>query len=114
MKKPNHAEPAGAADVPFEYVFVNADGSVREVNRLERLYLSTRYHGSDGDRPFIKARYREKNGSGTLQGFCLRRRIPRGLPIEADRSEIDEERVRQEIERIRGMGYEVDLGNGTW
>jgi hypothetical protein len=50
----------------FKYVKVNYDGTVQELNEEEKEHVSKEYEPGDGDRPFIKSRYNEKDGWGTL------------------------------------------------
>jgi predicted metal-dependent hydrolase len=63
------------------FVYVNDDGSVRELTPEERDYLNTEFHPNDGNRPYIKDRYRDRTPDGKLSGFLLRKRVPRGIPI---------------------------------
>jgi predicted metal-dependent hydrolase len=63
------------------FVWVNDDGSVRELTPDERDYLNTEFHPNDGARPYIKDRYRDRTPDGRLGGFLLRKRVPRGIPI---------------------------------
>jgi hypothetical protein len=65
----------------FEYVYVEDDGTVREVSEDEQNYLNTHFHPGDGARPYKKMRYNSRNGWGNLSGFIPRRRVPRQLPI---------------------------------
>ena len=60
----------------FPYVYVNQDGSVRELSPNEQQYLSKEYHGADGDRPYIKPKYETTNGWGSLSGYLPRRLVP--------------------------------------
>src|ERR1700742_755303 len=39
------------------YVYVNQDGSVREISVGEQAYLTRRFDPFDGARPYIKSRY---------------------------------------------------------
>ena len=42
----------------FEYIYVNYDGSARELTAPEREYLSTPFAPDDGNRPYIKRAYK--------------------------------------------------------
>ena len=65
----------------FPYVYVNQDGSVRELSPNEQKYLSTDFHGADGGRPYIKPKYETKNAWGSLSGYLERRRVPGRVAI---------------------------------
>ncbi len=93
----------------YNFVYVNEDGSVREVTVLEKLYLQTKYSGGDGDRPYIKSKYSEKDGWGKLSGFCYRTAIPGSREIKRIENTVRKEQIEREITRIRKMGYEIDL-----
>jgi hypothetical protein len=71
--------PAGA----YPYLFVNADGSVRELHPKEREYLETPFHPADGARPYIKESYESKNVSGEITGYLMRSKLPEGTTIHA-------------------------------
>lgn len=64
---------------PYPYVYVQDDGTVRELRPAERVYLETPFLPSDGARPAIKDSYTSKNGWGSQQGFCQRAKIPAGI-----------------------------------
>ncbi len=66
----------------FKYVTVNYDGSVQELNDEEDEYLNTKYEGGDGNRPYIKSRYDQKTANGSLDGYILRRRVPKHIRIQ--------------------------------
>ncbi len=65
----------------FETVYVNQDGSVRELSPQERKYLAEEFHPTDGGRPYIKSSYGSRDGWGSRSGFLARRRVPARLPI---------------------------------
>ncbi len=73
--------PTEALQEPYAYVFVNKDGSVRELRSEERKFLETPFSPFDGGRPYTKDDYESKNGWGEIEGFCLRSKIPGGLLI---------------------------------
>jgi hypothetical protein len=66
----------------FEFVYVNQDGSARELSPGERGYLSTKFSGFDGGRPYIKTRYESRDGWGSQSGFMLRRLVPDRITVE--------------------------------
>jgi hypothetical protein len=65
----------------FQYVYVNQDGSARELTESEREYLDTDFEGGDGGRPYVKFRYESKDGWGSISGFIQRRQVPAKIPI---------------------------------
>ena len=80
--------------VPYPYVCVNEDGTVRELRPTEREYLETAFHPCDGARPFVKQTYYARNGRGDIEGFCPRSAIPDRRTI-ADAPHDDPNPVRQ-------------------
>ncbi len=66
----------------FGFVYVNQDGSARELSANERAYLSTDFAGADGGRPYIKSNYDERDGWGSLSGFLERRSLPDHFKVE--------------------------------
>lgn len=65
-----------------EFVYVNQDGSVRELSRDERDYLSQDFHPADGGRPYVKSSYKSQDGWGSISGFLPRKRVPGGIVVE--------------------------------
>ncbi|WP_417556933.1 hypothetical protein [Mesoflavibacter zeaxanthinifaciens] len=65
----------------FEYVFVEENGTVRELYRHEKSYLKESFLPNDGARPYIKLRYKSKGLDGKINGFILRKRIPKNINI---------------------------------
>ena len=63
------------------FVYINDDGSARELTAGEREYLAAEYRFGDGNAPYIKSSYTERNGWGTLRGFLFRGALPREIPI---------------------------------
>jgi hypothetical protein len=73
----------------FAYVYVNQDGSVRELSPAEQAYVSTEFQFGDGARPYIKGSYESRDGWGSRSGFLLRRRVPKRLVIAAVNPDFD-------------------------
>lgn len=71
-----------ARQVPYPYVWVLADGRVRELSAGEKAFLETPFLPGDGAAPSTKADYQQKNGWGNLAGYCRRSKIPEGIEIE--------------------------------
>jgi hypothetical protein len=65
----------------FKFVYVNQDGSVRELSPEERAYLSKEFPGGDSGRPYVKTSYESRDGWGSRSGFIVRRRVPARLVI---------------------------------
>lgn len=77
-----------ARQKPYPYVWVLADGRVRELSAREKEYLETPFSPGDGAAPSTKADYQQRNGWGDLAGYCRRSKIPEGIDIQdAPRSE---------------------------
>jgi len=72
-----------AAAAPYRYVYVNADGTARELHASERYYLETEFKGGDGDMPYIKASYEERDGWGEISGYLERSQLPAGTAVAA-------------------------------
>ena len=64
-----------------QFVYVNQDGSARELSPDERAYLSEEFSFGDGGRPYIKRRYESLDGWGSQSGFVERRQIPSRIAI---------------------------------
>lgn len=65
----------------FEYVYVNQDGTARELSSDEREYLSKQFHPTDSGRPYIKSSYTSQDGWGSQSGFLLRRKLPPSITV---------------------------------
>jgi hypothetical protein len=68
-------------------VYINDDGSARELSETEKKYVDTEFSPLDGARPHIKTRYEQRNGWGNLSGFLQRKDVPVGMPINPAPSE---------------------------
>jgi hypothetical protein len=95
---------------PYPYIYVNADGTARELHAAERAYLETEFKGGDGAMPSIKDSYDERNGWGEIGGYLKRAALPAGLPV-ADAPAEDPTRLlsRREdyVAWLRGKGVDV-------
>jgi hypothetical protein len=60
----------------FHYVYINDDGSARELDNDEKEYLNAKFHGADGARPYIKFRYESLTPDGRIGGYLERRQLP--------------------------------------
>ena len=61
-------------------VFVNEDGSVRELTQAEKTYVATPFSPLDGARPYVKSRYLDRTALG-IQGYLPRAEVPHGIAI---------------------------------
>jgi hypothetical protein len=73
--------PRRAREPGFRFVYVNQDGSARELSPEEQRYLSEKFEGGDSGRPYIKWSYESRDGWGSLSGYLERRRVPRRIMI---------------------------------
>jgi hypothetical protein len=95
---------------PYPYIYVNADGTARELHASERQYLETEFRPGDGAAPYIKGSYSTRNGWGELRGYLMRSKLPYGVQIHDAPAE-DPTRAlstkEQQIEWFRSKGLEV-------
>ncbi|WP_269713279.1 hypothetical protein [Caulobacter sp. NIBR2454] len=79
-----------AEDRADAFIFVEDDGSVRELTADERLY-SAMHHPADGNRPYVKTHYGSLTPEGLIGGFLHRSGVPQNAKWVAApcNSEID-------------------------
>src|SRR5580693_6091170 len=65
----------------YPYIYVNADGTARELHADERAWLETEYTLGDGAAPHVKDSYDDRNGWGELNGYLKRAALPTGMPV---------------------------------
>lgn len=65
----------------FEYVYVEIDGTVRELDNGEIEYLETKFEPSDGARPYIKSSYNQLTPDKKILGFLHRDKVPKNIKI---------------------------------
>ncbi len=65
----------------YPYIYVNADGTARELHASERAWLETEYTLGDGAAPRVKDSYDDRNGWGELNGYLERAALPTGTPV---------------------------------
>jgi hypothetical protein len=70
------------AEAGFGYVFVNDDGTVRELSISEQAYLTIKFSPADGARPYIKSHFEARDGWNSTSGFIERRHVPANIPIQ--------------------------------
>lgn len=76
----------------FEYVYVNGDGTVSELNEEDVEYLKAEFSPSDGARPYIKSFYKQLTPDKKISGFILRKRVPKSIEIQPYK-ELNEQRI---------------------
>lgn len=69
-------------DGPFPYVYVEKDGSVRELYEDEKEYLLEEFSPMDSGRPYIKYSYRQLTPDKKIHGFLRRRDVPRKITVK--------------------------------
>jgi hypothetical protein len=69
------------AENPADFVFIEDDGTVRELTQQERKFLGTAFHPADSGRPYIKSRYGSRTPDGRISGFLPRGLRPRAVQI---------------------------------
>jgi hypothetical protein len=93
----------------YAYVYVNADGTARELHPNERQYLETEFLPGDGAAPSVKDSYSERNGWGEIRGYLQRSKLPSGMPVQEAPKE-DPRRlmsVTEYAEWLRSKGVRV-------
>ncbi len=65
----------------FEFVYVENDGTVRELDKEEIDYLQTEFEPSDGARPYIKSSYDQLTPDKKILGFLRRSEVPKEIEI---------------------------------
>ena len=101
---------------PYPYIYVNADGTTRELHAAERGWLETEYKLGDGAMPYIKDSYEERNGWGELNGYLKRAALPAGTPVGDAPAEDPSRPMSREdyIAWLRAKGVEVtENGDGS-
>jgi hypothetical protein len=66
----------------YPYIYVNSDGTARELHPNERTWLETPFKLGDGAMPNIKECYEERNGWGEIRGYLERAKLPDGIAVQ--------------------------------
>ncbi len=61
----------------FPYIYVEIDGSIRELDDEEKNYLTQEFHPNDGARSYIKRSYNQLTPDNKIDGFLRRSKIPK-------------------------------------
>ena len=64
---------------PYPFVYVENSGAYRELSIKDKQYLEEKFYPTDGNRPYVKNRYRSKTPDGKMSGFLKRNKLPKGL-----------------------------------
>jgi hypothetical protein len=64
---------------PYPYIYVEDDGTYREIDEEERKYLEERFHPCDGARPYTKFGLYSLTPDGKIGGYLERTKLPRDL-----------------------------------
>lgn len=102
---------------PYPYVYINVDGTARELHPAEREYLETPFHPTDGGRPYTKQSYPQTTPAGKINGFLKRANLPSGTQIHAapEENPCKTLTLAEHLQDCRNRGCEViDMGNGQY
>ena len=67
------------------HVFVEDDGSARDLTAQERAHLNGVYAFGDGARPYIKEKYASLTPDQRMSGYLPRKKLPRRVSVEPGR-----------------------------
>ena len=67
---------SNAEEARDRFVFVEEDGSIRELTPEEAEHRATPFHPADGARPYIKASYKSRTPNGKVSGLLARKDVP--------------------------------------
>jgi hypothetical protein len=84
VRPPKRAAMPNASEV---LVYINEDGSIRELTETDKKYVDTEFSPLDGARPYIKSRYSQRTALGEIRGYLPRTEVPEGMPIDPAPSE---------------------------
>jgi hypothetical protein len=103
-----------AGQSPYPYVFVNEDGTARELYESERKYLEEPFSPFDGGRPYVKSDFDARDGWGSIKGFCHRSHIPCHLqvasaPAEDPNPPMSKAELIEELKKSATLGWEVEV-----
>jgi len=105
------------AEPGFDYVYVNQDGTARELSPEEQKYVVEKFSPADGARPYFKTNYESRDGWGSLSGFIERRLVPAGISILSVCSDFDAKYAAAQLDFIeieRGSGHVITKnGDGS-
>jgi hypothetical protein len=108
-------------DARARFVYIEDDGSARELTPHECAYLAMPFDPPDGDRPYIKAHYRSLTPDRRMRGFLERKHLPRRLRVTPRTDYLALALRGEKIHRIRSilavlpaLALGCALGYGAW
>ena len=72
----------------FEFVYVENNGNVRELDDGEMEYLKDKFHPNDGGRPYIQTNYKQLTADGKISGFIYRIKVPKNISIQKEKANV--------------------------
>jgi hypothetical protein len=78
VRLPKRATTPNASEI---LVYINEDGSARELTQADKKYVDTEFSPLDGARPYVKSHYSQRTPLGEIRGYLPRTSVPRGMPI---------------------------------
>ena len=75
------AQSAAMPNASEVLVYINDDGSARELTEADKKYVDTEFSPLDGARPYIKSHYSQHTALGEIRGYLPRTEVPEGVPI---------------------------------
>lgn len=66
---------------PYPYIYVEDDGTYREIDEEERDYLEEKFSPGDGARPYVKFGLYSLTPDRKIGGFLERTKLPRDLKV---------------------------------
>lgn len=72
----------GTAQSSCPYVYVEDDGTARELEPDEVEYLNTKFEFGDGNRPYIKSSYEQLTPDNRMRGYLRRMYLPAGVHVK--------------------------------
>ena len=62
-------------------IWIEEDGSARELTDAEKRHVDAEYSPFDGARPYVKTRHDQVNTLGDLSGYLQRTALPSGVSV---------------------------------
>jgi hypothetical protein len=96
----------------YLYVYVNDDGTARELHPNERQYLETEFLPGDGAAPSVKDSYAALNSWGETRGYLERSKLPSGTLVQQAPKQDPTQlmSVTECAEWLRSKGVKVAVG----
>lgn len=101
----------GTKKEEFKFVYVENNGTVRELDNEEIEYLQTEFQPGDSARPYIKSTYKQRTPDNKMFGFILRNSVPENIKII--KTDLRYLEIRFPI-NIYESGKAIELSVGTY